>query len=168
MKNRATAIILLFTINHLMLVLLTHSDLLFQPIHSVLTLCSCSRFVIGGVKIAARLMRFDVSQLTLHVQCQSPTSLAHQTDPLFFPPHSCVKQVRFEAPVLLMSNEANPPNPVMMSSETRPPQRRRPSSLPVSRDSLGGLIRLVNSTVQILPQSQASCSLKTTDKHGFA
>ncbi|KAG7233495.1 hypothetical protein INR49_006954 [Caranx melampygus] len=34
----------------------------------------------------------------------------------------CVKQVRFEAPVLLMSNEANQPNPVtMMSSETRPP-----------------------------------------------
>ncbi|KAI9534758.1 hypothetical protein NQZ68_010144 [Dissostichus eleginoides] len=36
---------------------------------------------------------------------------------------SCVKQVRFEAPVLLMTNEANQPNPVMMmSSETRPPR----------------------------------------------
>lgn len=82
---------------------------------------------------------------------------------------SCVVKVRFEAPVPLTSNEANQPNPaMMMSSEMRPPRRPgcgppppppSPFLSPVPHDSSGGLTRLANSTVQILPQ--ASCSLKT-------
>lgn len=51
------------------------------------------------------------------------THSTHKLTTAFSFSFSCVKQVRFEAPVLLMSSEANQPNPVtMMSSETCPPR----------------------------------------------
>lgn len=155
----------------------SHFNVLLQLVHVSWTLHSVLLFFLmlsdcwnKDNNLAEMFSLHGLLQMYLNI-----SSLYFQTEKFFLPPLflSCVVKVQFEAPVLLMSNEANQPNPVMMmSSETRPPRwwRSGPgvaSSLPVSHDSLGGLTRLANSTVQILPQSQASCSLKNK-KHDFA
>lgn len=69
------------------------------------------------------LVRFSAHARLITVRLKHPSLT--ELNPSLSLSLSCVKQVRFEAPVLLMSNEANQPNPVMMtSSETRPPRWR--------------------------------------------